>query len=546
VRTVLVALFAIPCFALASDFRLINGTPVQAGTFRDVVRIQSGGAACTATVVGPRVIVTAAHCANNGATATFSIDGKSYSATMTRSSLYPGKDHDVSLGLVSQDITGVEPASIGGTATVGLGITLLGYGCINVGGGGGNDGILRIGDSAITGFSAYDMVSRKANGAALCFGDSGGPAFLVEGSRRRLLGINSKGNIKDTNYNTRLDITESKTFLTNYAQQNGVKICGVNQDCGGSPPPPPGAPTCSLTASPFKIKLGENVTISIVTQGQVTAATIEGASVGFPTGSKSLHPGSTGTFTAQGTVSGPGGQGTCQAQYTVDPQDPQPGKPSCSLAALPSEIQLGETLTLEMVSAGTISSATIDGFSVASPLGKRIIQPAQKGTFTANGTVSGTGGTGSCQAVYVVKDTGPPPPPPETPNLAVVPSHCGDNTVIESKVSRVCLAVVKKDQGMLDIRVTQALLVIYSDATREVLPLLSRRPRPKPQGDLLSKEDLTLYANGSVAATDYQVLDTRAAVLTVTDTQVPVAVEGRTVKGRYFLVENLKSHGISP
>ena len=48
----------------------------------------------TATIVGPRVIVTAAHCANTGATATFKFNGANYSATITRSPDYQGKDHD--------------------------------------------------------------------------------------------------------------------------------------------------------------------------------------------------------------------------------------------------------------------------------------------------------------------------------------------------------------------------------------------------------------------------------------------------------------------
>ena len=139
----------------AADSRLINGTPVDPNTWKEVVRIRSDGAGCTATVVGPRAIVTAAHCAKSGGTAAFTLDGKTYSAVMTRSSLYPAQDHDVSLGLVTPEITGILPASVGGSANKGDGITILGYGCITAGGGGGNDGILRIGDSTIVEFSVF-------------------------------------------------------------------------------------------------------------------------------------------------------------------------------------------------------------------------------------------------------------------------------------------------------------------------------------------------------------------------------------------------------
>src|SRR5688572_9280240 len=84
--------------ALAGETRLINGKPVDRGTWTEVVRITTGTSSCTATVVGPRVIVTAAHCANNGATSKFKIGEKEYSVKITRSSLYPAKDHDIAVG----------------------------------------------------------------------------------------------------------------------------------------------------------------------------------------------------------------------------------------------------------------------------------------------------------------------------------------------------------------------------------------------------------------------------------------------------------------
>lgn len=217
--------------SFGSTQRLINGSPVEEGTFQEVVRIKTGGSGCTATVVGPRVIVTAAHCANTGSVSKFMVGGVQYDAKMTRSSLYPRQDHDICIGVTDEEITGVKPASIGGSAEKGTRITLLGYGCTKPGGSGGNDGVLRVGETEVISFKNFDMVMKQSGGAALCYGDSGGPAFVIEEGKHLLLGINSKGNIRDTSYDTRTDVEESKALFQKFTEDQGVEICGVNLEC---------------------------------------------------------------------------------------------------------------------------------------------------------------------------------------------------------------------------------------------------------------------------------------------------------------------------
>lgn len=222
---------------------LINGVPVPAGTYKEVVRIKTGNSGCSATVAGPRVLITAAHCGANGATSTTTIGSKEFSGKVERSSLYPAKDHDIAVVILSEAVDEASIgkfAAVGGVAAAEMKITLLGYGCTQPGGGGGNDGILRYGDATIKRFAGYDMVS--TDGAALCFGDSGGPAFVKPGDRNLLLGVNSKGDIRATNYNTRTDTPESVEFLKAIGTKYTVDICGINKDCGGTPPPPPPPP----------------------------------------------------------------------------------------------------------------------------------------------------------------------------------------------------------------------------------------------------------------------------------------------------------------
>lgn len=520
--------------------RLINGKPVEPGTYKDVVRIRSNGSGCTATLVGPRVIITAAHCAATGATATFTVNGTEYSARITRAPLYDqGKDHDVALGLLPSAVTGIDPATVGGKAATGVALTLLGYGCINPGGGGGNDGILRIGESVITGFSNYDMVSKKPGGAALCFGDSGGPAFVWESGKRLLVGINSKGNIQDTNYNANLDRSESKTFLQNWAQQNNVEICGVNKDCSGGSQP--GAPTCTLAANPSTIELGQSITLRLSSTGQVTSAQINGTSVSFPTGNLTITPSAAGTFSAQGTVTGPGGSGQCSASYTVNGGQ-QPTAPTCTLAVSPSQITLGQSVVATLTSQGTVSQAFIDGDSVSFPVGHKTITPSTKGQHQVFGSVSGPGGNGTCRATFGVEDNTPQP----IPNLTVVPAYCGLNTLIETNVREVCLSVLKKEARNGSQFVNEVLLITYSDMTKEVLPVIHRKRLDESSSQ--QRDELTLYANLAVKEGNYLLLDSRRATITsqrVSSGLVPSSLEGRTAKGKYFIVDHLASGTIS-
>jgi len=205
----------------SSDLDLINGSPVNIPQVVRIVNLTTRSA-CTATIVGPRVIVTAAHCANNGQVVAFRSNGVVHRATVTRSPLFPGRDHDVALGLLAAPIN-IPPATIGGAVRPLQLVDLTGFGCTQPGGGGGNDGILRQGVSRVIGFSNFDFVTR--NGAALCFGDSGGPAF--QRGSRTVIGVNSKGNISTTSFMVRMDLTATRDFFKNFERTNSVDILGI-------------------------------------------------------------------------------------------------------------------------------------------------------------------------------------------------------------------------------------------------------------------------------------------------------------------------------
>ena len=225
--SVLVSLFTTTAFSSDFGARLINGEEVDRTQYPAVLRINKS---CTAALIGPRTILTAAHCADNRSVSTFTVRGKEYKARIYHSRYYRFHDHDIAIGYVTEEVVGVRPYSVGGEAKVGEKLQIFGFGCTQPGGTGGNDGILRTGMATMTSFSRLDVVS--TDGAALCFGDSGGPAFVeTEDGTAKILGVNSKGNIKDTNYNARTDLQISKDFFQRFARYFKTDVCGVNVDC---------------------------------------------------------------------------------------------------------------------------------------------------------------------------------------------------------------------------------------------------------------------------------------------------------------------------
>ena len=225
---------------------LINGRPVDRGDWLEVVRI--GNRSCTGTIVGRNAVLTAAHCGRNNSRSTLEVyNGGRINYRMIHHPRYSsrGAQWDVAVLVLDDDVPeSVKPATVGINYQFrnGADVDLLGYGCTRPGGGGGNDGILRFGESKVVSFSGTDVVTRwRPNGGALCFGDSGGPMFADgsnrDGATRQLIAINSKGNIRDTNYNMRLSLDGVKSWLVEVAERYDLEIHGVTTDEPEPEPP---------------------------------------------------------------------------------------------------------------------------------------------------------------------------------------------------------------------------------------------------------------------------------------------------------------------
>lgn len=224
--------FAVPLLMWVLDASAVIGATTDLPDklhkqFPEIVRLQSKNEICTGTIVGPRVILSAAHCADLEDTF-FVYKGERYSVRFALSSEYKNKEHDVAVALTARDIKDAEFGTIGSGLRHGSKLFFAGFGCTERG---GKAGELRLGKTKVIGMDEDHILSFAPDGSVLCQGDSGGPAFLREGDRDLLVAVNSAGDIKNVNLNVRLDSPLSRGFLKQVAEQFKVSICGITKAC---------------------------------------------------------------------------------------------------------------------------------------------------------------------------------------------------------------------------------------------------------------------------------------------------------------------------
>jgi len=208
---------------------------------------------CSGTALGEQVVGYAAHCIRNGGTVNFRILSTVYSARCTHNPEYRNNstaDHvlckvTTKLPALPFENWNTDPNLV----KVGDMVTLTGYGCQKWGG--QLDGKFRTGRSPVVRLprgTNYDYVTDGQ--AAVCSGDSGGALYAVfEDGVRRVIGFNSR---RQTNAKISLIPTTSAasvlTWAKNWAQANGVKICGIHADATGCRPETP-APDLAFEAT---------------------------------------------------------------------------------------------------------------------------------------------------------------------------------------------------------------------------------------------------------------------------------------------------------
>jgi hypothetical protein len=123
--------------------------------------------------------------------------------------------------------------------TVGRSVLLLGFGCTVPGG--DVSSVLQIGSSTIKSVSKVGASSDPAKtmeeytivagDAAVCQGDSGGAAYIgTPDGPRKIIGVNSRGNISTTSYLTNVSDSHILAFLQSWKD---TPICGIHSDAKG-------------------------------------------------------------------------------------------------------------------------------------------------------------------------------------------------------------------------------------------------------------------------------------------------------------------------
>jgi Trypsin len=214
-------------------------------------------AVCTATLIGPQTIITAAHCVSSSVLSYDSKNDGAMPVAMTSDPNYKlfanpngmGRYHDIAIGILSHEITDVEPMTVS-SAVPELGQTLIfaGVGLPNV-------QTRQHGQSQVVNVSDYEIDLHSTDGLnqAPDSGDSGGPVMIKKADQSvELISITStstrKVNLtKDlgpialplTTGSIRILNTESKftenannvQFIKKIAAEKDLKICGINLVC---------------------------------------------------------------------------------------------------------------------------------------------------------------------------------------------------------------------------------------------------------------------------------------------------------------------------
>ena len=180
---------------------------------------------------------------------------------------------------------------------------------------------------------------------------------------------------------------ETTAYAATASNESGTASASVSITVVDPPP------EVSLSAEPSEIEEGQSATLFWTSEYAVTLTIEPGIGTVDPTGSATVSPIQTTTYTI--TATGSGGDASSQTTVAV-----RPPKPTISFSAAPSEIEDGESATLTW-SATNAKDASIDRGIGAVPLsGSKTVFPEADATYRL--TAAGPGGVSTQSATVRV------------------------------------------------------------------------------------------------------------------------------------------------
>lgn len=223
----------------ATQPSLRGAVVVDPADYPALFREDPPGAGCVATLIGPRALITAAHCVPDAGKVSLQFKNKTpIEGTCTHAPGYNKKtlDYDLALCLMTADTTGFRYETVLTDSTrikKGDRVRLTGYGC-TTSKGTGADGKYRAGEAVVDKLPSGTSPFLETDGqVALCFGDSGGPVFAFTGNYRAQIAVNSSvlpgqnTPLGTRSYLMSLSVPEALAFFEAWRKKTGAVICGL-------------------------------------------------------------------------------------------------------------------------------------------------------------------------------------------------------------------------------------------------------------------------------------------------------------------------------
>jgi trypsin len=253
---------------------IFNGKPAAQEDWPVTLQFISAAGFCTSTIVGHRTLITAAHCVPNKSEAGVLFNNATIVVSCEHHEAYrggacSGQKPSAELVGCTADVALCQPAQRAGnpssfklTSPAGVAIqaetvntdkallqegmdaTILGYGCLIRGGpissvlyegmpGTRIVNLSRAGASSVPENTLQEYLVVEGE-STLCQGDSGGSAYdSKDPGARRVIAINSRGNLSAKSYLTNLSDDHINRFLFQWGKENAAPICGIHPEAQG-------------------------------------------------------------------------------------------------------------------------------------------------------------------------------------------------------------------------------------------------------------------------------------------------------------------------